>query len=180
MTNPTTPPLPSGDDLSVRLGELLAKATSGPWQNGIDDLDGVVSVAPVATVGDGNVVCLPPAWGMTASRERWLANAALIVEAINALPQLLAERAALNVRVEEARGTLERIAEHDVSSLLDAEIAERISWIEAELAAEPYRTPYGDGDEPPCRNGYEVTELVAERASLIARAYLTKEASDGR
>jgi hypothetical protein len=60
---------------------MSGQHTPGPWQSGFDDLEGVVSVASVGMVGDGNVVCLPPRCGMEASYARWPANARLIAAA---------------------------------------------------------------------------------------------------
>lgn len=56
--------------------ESAAKAaTPGPWQNGIEDLEGVV--AP-KNPGLGNVICIPPLKNMYSSLERWDDNAAFI------------------------------------------------------------------------------------------------------
>jgi hypothetical protein len=52
--------------------EVAEKATPGPWQNGIDDLEGVV--AP-DNPGLGNVICIPPLKRMYDSLERWPDNA---------------------------------------------------------------------------------------------------------
>lgn len=57
--------------------------TTGPRQNGMDDLEGVVSLG---AQDDGNVICLPPSARMEASLSRWDANARLIAAA----PDLLA------------------------------------------------------------------------------------------
>lgn len=51
--------------------------TTGPWKNGLDDIDCVWS--PEA--GEGNVICLPPDERLVASFERWRANANLISSA---------------------------------------------------------------------------------------------------
>lgn len=60
------------------LERLARAATPGPWQNGFDDLEGVVSLG---AKDDGNVVCLPPASFMELSQVRWDDNAAFIAAA---------------------------------------------------------------------------------------------------
>jgi hypothetical protein len=65
-------------DKTLDLDELervAREATPGPWQNGIDDLEGVV--AP-DNPGLGNVICIPPEPCMYSSREHWDANATYI------------------------------------------------------------------------------------------------------
>jgi hypothetical protein len=54
------------------LERVAEAATPGPWQNGIDDLEGVV--AP-ENPGLGNVICTPPTKRMYDSIERWPDNA---------------------------------------------------------------------------------------------------------
>lgn len=54
------------------LETVAREASPGPWQNGIDDLEGVV--APNAP-GLGNVICVPPTEEMYSSAERWPENA---------------------------------------------------------------------------------------------------------
>lgn len=57
------------------LKKVAQAATPGPWQNGIDDLEGVV--APHQP-GLGNVVCIPPTKRMYSSLEKWAENAEFI------------------------------------------------------------------------------------------------------
>jgi hypothetical protein len=82
--------------MSDRYDELRAAAeaaTPGPWQNGSDDLDGIVSFR---TRDDGNVVCMPPSEIMEASREIWPKNATFIALANpETIKALLAERDSL-------------------------------------------------------------------------------------
>lgn len=52
--------------------KIARAATPGPWQNGFDDLEGIVSLG---AVDDGNVVCLPPLEMMEQSASYWDANA---------------------------------------------------------------------------------------------------------
>lgn len=80
MTNP---------DTVERLRELLGKATEGPWVEHIHDIwtvrdDGQPGI-PLLREVIGNY----RSWGRNTSHEERGANAALIVEAINALPALL-------------------------------------------------------------------------------------------
>lgn len=84
-------------DKASRLREAAERATAGPWQNGIDDLQGIVALgAP----DDGNVVCMPPDDCMELSMDRWPENAAYIAEADpQTVLALLAER-------ERLRGAL--------------------------------------------------------------------------
>ncbi len=77
--------------MTPELRKLSEEATAGPWQNGIDAFEGVVSVGPASVVGDGNVICLPPDLRMEASCERWAANARFIVAAVNHVRARLAE-----------------------------------------------------------------------------------------
>jgi hypothetical protein len=78
--------------------EAVAKAAmAGPWQNGIDDFQGVV--AP-HNDGLGNVVCLPPLKRMCSSLEAWDANAAHIATfdpptVLAMIAQLRAQQSAL-------------------------------------------------------------------------------------
>lgn len=76
------------------------------------------------------------------------------------------------VRLREA---LERIQARADGWVPKEGFAARISWIEAELDDEPNRPLYRKGDVPPCRNGHEVTELIAEHAGLVARAALSPQ-----
>lgn len=78
----STPTLPDN------LLSLSEAATAGEWQNGFDDLEGIVS----PSAGDGNVVCLPPYDSMALSLERWDANAALIVASVNFIRTLAARQ----------------------------------------------------------------------------------------
>lgn len=77
MTPPpgASPSPPPSEDTS---GAEAEKATAGPWQNGIDDLEGVV--APYQP-GLGNVICIPPTKRMYSSLEHWDDNAAYIAAA---------------------------------------------------------------------------------------------------
>ena len=87
--------------------ERLAKAaTPGPWQNGFDDLEGVVSLG---AKDDGNVVCLPPASFMELSQVRWDDNAAFIAAAN---PATILDLLAANRKMREA-----------IERLMDAEFA---------------------------------------------------------
>lgn len=63
---------------TAELKRLAEAATPGPWQNGIDDLEGVVSLG---SENDGNVICLPPSRLMVLSLEEWPDNAAYIAAA---------------------------------------------------------------------------------------------------
>ena len=87
----------------ARLRELAEAATPGPWQNGIDDLEGIVSLAPT---DDGNVVCLPPDDRMELSFAKWPANAAFIAAAspvtMLALLKALSEERAVSQRWHDA------------------------------------------------------------------------------
>jgi hypothetical protein len=76
---------------SLNLQEIADRAeaaTPGPWLNGFDDLEGVVSRG---ATDDGNVVCLPPSGMMEHSLARWPANAAFIAAAREDIPALLSE-----------------------------------------------------------------------------------------
>lgn len=72
--------------IADELERLAKEATPGRWQNGIEDLEGVV--AP-DNPGLGNVICLPPTNRMYSSLDFWPANAALIVALRNALPEIV-------------------------------------------------------------------------------------------
>jgi hypothetical protein len=74
---------------------------------------------------------------------------------------------------------LQKIAEWAEEEGMPPEVREqRLAWIDAELEAEPTRSLYGLNGEPPCRNGHEITELIAERACLIAQLTLAKIGGD--
>lgn len=116
------------DAMCVRLGELLEKATKGPWEVETIKCDGEYGPGPDPGVGFAVSTIIAPC-GKAAGKtlfdalnsdacevaEDWpdeygdvdahdavsAANAALIVEAINALPTLLSDRTALITRVEE-------------------------------------------------------------------------------
>ena len=72
--------------------------TPGPWQNGTDDLEGVVSLG---ARDDGNVVCLPPSDMMELSLSRWDANARLIASAPDLLEALISTRDSLQAMADE-------------------------------------------------------------------------------
>lgn len=149
MTNPTTHPLPSGDDLAVRLGELLAKATPGPWIARQDGLRELSNITAFIEAEGGSLV----SYGHLKFEDR-----DFIVAMHEALPQLLADLAALNARVEEARGVIEPFAK----------------------AAVNYDPDPDAGDNP---DDY-ADDCIAEEEFAIghfraARAWLTKETSDG-
>lgn len=59
----------------LEIARAAAEIAPGPWQNGIDDLEGVV--APYAP-GLGNVICVPPLKCMYSSLEHWPVNATYI------------------------------------------------------------------------------------------------------
>lgn len=86
-----------------RLEEIARAATPGPWQNGIDDLEGVV--AP-DNPGLGNVICIPPTKKMYSSLEHWTDNAAHIATfnppTVLRLISLLKEQEAEIGRLREA------------------------------------------------------------------------------
>jgi hypothetical protein len=82
-----------------------------------------------------------------------------------------------NARLMEA---LERIAKQADDVTPTEGFEEQIAWIEAELDDEPNRLPYGDDEQPPCRNGYEVSELIAEHAGLVARQALRQALRQAR
>jgi len=82
------------------LKRLAEEATPGPWQNGIDDLEGVV--AP-HNPGLGNVICIPPKRNMYSSLERWPDNAAFIAAAN---PSAILALIAQNETLERERDTL--------------------------------------------------------------------------
>jgi hypothetical protein len=65
-------------DRWAELERLCLGATPGPWQNGISDLEGVVSLG---STDDGNVVCAPPDERMELSSAKWPDNAAFIAAA---------------------------------------------------------------------------------------------------
>lgn len=79
-------PGPSAYEALEGLRELSEGATAGPWQNGMDDLEGIV--AP-NNPGLGNVICIPPLKRMYSSLELWPSNAAFIVAAVNMVRLLL-------------------------------------------------------------------------------------------
>lgn len=84
----------------VRLGELLANAAAGPWTEDAHVRDPFYITSPSGIVAAALV-------GYAATTDEALANAALIVAAVNALPALLAQSAADRVAIEAARGALE-------------------------------------------------------------------------
>lgn len=93
MTNP---------DTVERLRELLGKATEGPWVENTHDIwtvraDGQPGI-PLLREEIGSY----RSWGRATTHEEREANAALIVEAINALPALLAVVEALPPLLSEA------------------------------------------------------------------------------
>lgn len=90
-------------NLADELERLAKEATPGRWQNGIEDLEGVV--AP-DNPGLGNVVCLPPNKRMYSSSDFWPANAALIVALRNALPEIISA-----LRREEWQGPVSFLLE---------------------------------------------------------------------
>jgi len=79
-----------------KLRELLAKATPGPWALNDDD---TISLAS----GE-----------KTAWRQAHRANCALIVAAVNALPELLNEVERLRAEMDRMREALEKISERHV------------------------------------------------------------------
>jgi hypothetical protein len=79
----TTPP----DEKQLR--ELLAKGTPIPWDGRCASIYGA----------DSNIVAEPAPYG-SFGRDHWFENLALIVAAVNALPSLLDELAALRKQVE--------------------------------------------------------------------------------
>lgn len=74
MNTPIEPAGWSRAELEALRAVAMA-ATPGRWQNGIDDLEGVV--AP-DNPGLGNVICIPPLKRMYSSLEHWPENAAQI------------------------------------------------------------------------------------------------------
>jgi len=74
----------------THLRELLGKATKGPWY--IHPLSSEVSIGIKNRHSYSDRICDFPQWSNAkghGSREEQLANAALIVEAVNKLPRLL-------------------------------------------------------------------------------------------
>lgn len=100
------------------------------------------------------------------------------VDAVEEITRLRAELSSLRGEGEGSDvigrlvGALERIRHRADGWVPEEGFEARIAWIEAELDDEPNRMPYGDGITPPCRNGYEVSELLAEHAGLVARQAL--------
>lgn len=184
-------------DLVERLKALLAKATPGPWRvaeqrhtqpepdplSGKDRRNSIwaghdrqpMPVVALSSVRPKNTDESWP-WMIALSKD----DAALIVEAVNALPALLAHLESTASIRQGMEAALERIAAASDDYIGPDEWQARLTWIEAELEAESTRLPFGSNDEPPCRNGWEVSELIAERAGLIARTALaSREQSKG-
>lgn len=97
--------------LAERLRELLAKATPGPWGIWFEQIDGKADRAIQelieqvhATNPIGNSLVMLDADGkcpaITGCGPTSVANAALIVEAVNALPTLLARIAAMKSAIQ--------------------------------------------------------------------------------
>ena len=88
------------------LKRVAEDATPGPWQNGIDDLEGIV--APYQP-GLGNVICIPPEPCMYSSRDNWDANATFI--ATFDPPTILALLNRLSTAATRERELVDAIAE---------------------------------------------------------------------
>jgi hypothetical protein len=108
-----------------RLRELNSAATPAPWEVGTGHQSNVIrEPIGIDSVGlTGRRLDMPPIFtGQTASRNRtrWEADAALIAEARNALPKLLAVAEAAR-RMAHSKGSGEYIAAYeDVREALEA------------------------------------------------------------
>lgn len=107
MTNPTTPPLPSGDDLSVRLGERYAVKPVPPCRVCGAPLS--LSAAGGGSLPKYNCSSLGMDFGVK-TNQHYYASEHFHDHGDPDVISLLAERAALNARVEEARALLEPFA----------------------------------------------------------------------
>lgn len=82
--------------------------------------------------------------------------------------------------VERLREALERIAAWSGEEALPDAWQERLAWIESELEDEPNRPLYAlDSEQPLCRNGNELAELLLECIGLTARAALQPASDKG-
>jgi hypothetical protein len=115
------------DTLVARLTGLLERTTPGPWtvgedgwvhapMNGADDVWDVA--APLEACGEG------PAPDFDTPH-----NAALIAAAVNALPDLLAERTRLQQRVAVLEQALTALCDAPMGALTKAEV-----WVNARAA----------------------------------------------
>lgn len=113
--------------LAERLEELLAKATPGPWGIWFEQIDGKADRAIQefveqvhATNPIGNSLVMLDADGkcpaITGCGPTSIANAALIVEAVNALPTLLARIAALEEALREIAG-VKYVMDDDIAKM---------------------------------------------------------------
>lgn len=110
--------------LAERLEELLAKATPGPWGIWFEQIDGKADRAIQefveqvhATNPIGNSLVMLDADGkcpaITGCGPTSIANAALIVEAVNALPVLLSALRSQAEELERLRGALGELSDYE-------------------------------------------------------------------
>lgn len=106
----------------VGLRELLAKATPGPWK----ERGGSVYV-PDEDDGDARIICgmgrsaggFSEYYPVQAHKPEGIANAALIVAAVNALPSLLARIEALEAERAGLRDEMERRDNNETRNCLN-------------------------------------------------------------
>lgn len=154
------------DPLTARLSELLAKATPRPWRAEERTTYAAIVGGDLPRNGQTPTIAMATI-SHTRNRDKAIANAALIAEAINALPTLLAERAILIAEREEARALLEpfaRVAE--VVEQFDPDFPDNGAALRASF--DWFDSRLGE---------HQSLRFSAFRA---ARAYLTKETSDGQ
>jgi len=136
-----------------KLRELLAKATPGPWEGhglpyrGMDD--------PVITSQGGMYICQLTYDQQSITQEHDVdADAALIVAAINALPELLNEVEMLRAERDRMREALARIAKPQYG----------------------YQSIVEDGDDPVEKAEY--FSRLSDSLQAIARAALKETDND--
>ena len=99
----------------ARLAELKARATPGPWEAGRNKARFTVRASeqrpkPGGPTGMVAVMSISP---LSSRALEGVANATLIVAAVNALPHLLAEIAALRAALEPFAGAASRVRADD-------------------------------------------------------------------
>lgn len=150
MTNPTNPDTPIPSELVDRLRGLLAKATKGPWH---------ISAFEQLSCGDSRVVMAADgygvAWLMGRSSQEHEDDATLIVETVNALPDLLS----LILSQEE-------IIKELVEGVNGEIMAERRRQVEVEGWTPEHDDTHGRGD-------------LADAAACYAHGELINDAADG-